>query len=133
MRKIEIELAGVKATAVLDEEGAPVTCGAFWEALPLQGEAIQAIWSGEAIVLTGVALGVYQVENHSTFMPPGTMVYTPLHEEVVISYGEAQFRYAVGPAFVTGLGRMESNLEEFCCVASRLLRQGAKPVVIRKA
>jgi hypothetical protein len=132
VRRIEVELEGAKAIVALDDARAPVTSGALWKILPFNGVATNAMWSGEAIVVPGVHLGVQEVENHISFLQPGTIVFTPLHEEIVISYGEAQFRYSAGPAFVTRLGVIDSNLDEFCREACRLLREGGRPITIRR-
>jgi len=51
MRKIEFNLAGAKATAVLHDDTLPKTCDAIWKMLPIEGRSIHANWSNREIML----------------------------------------------------------------------------------
>ena len=51
MRKIEFDLNGAKATAVMLDEVVPKTCDIIWNRLPLEGMAIHAKWAGREFML----------------------------------------------------------------------------------
>ena len=44
MKRVEIELSGVKVRAVLYEDKAPVTVAAFWKCLPYEDRVTHAKW-----------------------------------------------------------------------------------------
>jgi hypothetical protein len=51
MRKLLFELGGTRAIAEMHDDVVPKTCDAVWRALPLEGMAIHANWSGREIML----------------------------------------------------------------------------------
>jgi hypothetical protein len=51
MRRIEFDLDGAKATAVLLEDSVPKTCETIWNKLPLSGMAIHAKWAAREFML----------------------------------------------------------------------------------
>jgi hypothetical protein len=75
VRKIVLDLDGVKATATLYDEYAPKTCEAIWNILPVSGKAIHANWSGREIMLhlegDKILRPPQEVEVHSNFTMEG--------------------------------------------------------------
>ena len=51
MRRIEINLDGAKATAVLRDEEVPKACETIWNRLPLSGMSIHAKWAAREFML----------------------------------------------------------------------------------
>jgi hypothetical protein len=50
-RRIEFNLAGAKAAAVMHDDVVPKTCEAIWKILPVEGRTIHANWSNREIML----------------------------------------------------------------------------------
>ncbi len=51
MRKIEFDLDGAKATAVMRDDAVPKACEAIWNKLPLSGMSIHAKWAAREFML----------------------------------------------------------------------------------
>ena len=51
IRKIELEIEGAKALAVMHDDLTPKACDAIWKKLPLEGPAIMAKWACREIML----------------------------------------------------------------------------------
>jgi len=50
-RKVELEIEGAKALAVMHDDLTPKACDAIWDKLPLEGPAIMAKWACREIML----------------------------------------------------------------------------------
>ena len=50
-RKVELEIEGAKALAVMHDDLTPKACDAIWEKLPLEGPSIMAKWACREIML----------------------------------------------------------------------------------
>jgi hypothetical protein len=50
-RKIEFNLTGTKAIAIMHDDRVPKTCDAIWKILPIEGRSIHANWSNREIML----------------------------------------------------------------------------------
>ena len=50
-RKIEFEIEGAKALAIMHDDTTPKACDAIWNKLPLEGPAIMAKWACREIML----------------------------------------------------------------------------------
>jgi len=51
VRKIELEIEGAKAIAVMHDDLTPKACDAIWDKLPLEGPSIMAKWACREIML----------------------------------------------------------------------------------
>ena len=139
MKRVEIELNGVKVHAVLYEEKAPMTVRALWNSLPFEDKVTHAKWS-EQMFHTNTELPIkidtsqwgLGVENPVGFQAPGDIVYLPIAKEIAIAYGDARFSWVIGPMYVSALGRIESDLTEFASKADRLQWDGAGKFIIRQ-
>jgi hypothetical protein len=139
MKRIAIELDGVRVTAVLHEERAPVTVGKLWESLPFEDRVTHAKWSGD-MFHTNTELPIdldpsrfpFGMENPVGFQAPGDIVYLPAIRELAIAYGDARFAWVTGAMMVSGLGRIEDDLAAFAQKAERLQWEGAKTLVLRR-
>jgi hypothetical protein len=139
MKRIGIELDGVKVTAVLYEDRAPVTVGALWESLPYEDRVTHAKWSGDMFhANTELPIDVdyskfpFGMENPVGFQAPGDIVYLPAIRELAIAYGEARFAWVLGAMMVSALGRIEGDLTAFAKKAERLMWDGAMTLVLRR-
>jgi hypothetical protein len=139
MKRIGIELDGVKVTAVLYDDRAPVTVGALWESLPYEDRVTHAKWSGDMFhANTELPIDVdysqfpFGMENPVGFQAPGDIVYLPAIRELAIAYGEARFAWVLGAMMVSALGRIEGDLTAFAKKAERLMWDGAMTLVLRR-
>ncbi|HLY23404.1 MAG TPA: DUF3830 family protein [bacterium] len=139
MKRIGIELDGVKVTAVLYEDRAPVTVGALWASLPYEDRVTHAKWSGDMFhANTELPIDVdyskfpFGMENPVGFQAPGEIVYLPAIRELAIAYGEARFAWVMGAMMVSALGRIEGDLTAFAKKAERLMWDGAMLLVLRR-
>ena len=139
MKRIGIELDGVKVTAVLYDDRAPVTVGALWESLPYEDRVTHAKWSGDMFhANTELPIDVdystfpFGMENPVGFQAPGEIVYLPAIRELAIAYGEARFAWVMGAMMVSALGRIEGDLTAFAKKAERLMWDGAMTLVLRR-
>lgn len=134
MKRIEIELEGVVAVAELLEDVAPRATAAVWDSLPLATTMTHSKWSGRACVLTVKGLSALPGLEHAVCsIYPGTLVARPDKGEVLLSYGAAECRSALGVEYCTRIGRLVSNQPALLAVLSRMHDEGDKEVRIRRA
>jgi hypothetical protein len=131
---LEINLDGTAVRAMLNEEKAPKTCQAVWEALPFEGRAVHAQISGEMFrMLDETPVGELEIESRVTHQYPGAMVFFPPIKEIAFCIGEARFSGGVIPSTLTPLGDIEGDFSAFAAKGDALDRTGAKPIRFRRA
>jgi len=137
MKKFSLSFMGsqVEAIAILLEEEAPRTAGAFWESLPIKHETLHASWSGECVLVVpcGVdATGIKPAENETIYIGPGEIaLFTPV-QELLIFYGRGQPCWRNGPTPSTVFARITDGLKEFAEECKKMTREGAKIIFIRR-
>jgi len=86
-RRIELVLVQKKvwAVATLLEDEAPRTCGAVWDALPLEGDTYHAKWAGRELYTLVPPLGRRPVgEENATITPiPGDVCYFEVSPDTI--------------------------------------------------
>ncbi len=139
MRKIEIDLDGMVATARMLDEEAPVTCQRLWDRLPYEDRFTHSIWSGLMIHSNNhprldLDISRYPlIENPVGFIAPGDVVVWPQNGIVAIAYGSTEFRWLTGPWVVTKVATIEGDIEEFARKAGRMMWEGASALAIRRS
>lgn len=134
MRRIEIELEGVVAIAVLFEDLAPRAAMALWESLPVETTMTHSKWSGRACSFTVAGLpAVPGLEHGVCSIYPGTLIAQPDRGEVLLSYGAAEYRSALGVEYGTRIGRLVANQPALLEVLARMHDEGDKEVKVRHA
>jgi hypothetical protein len=138
MRRIELEVDGVVAPAVLFDEKAPKTCGKVWDLLPIEDRTIQVRWSGAAWrTEKNYQLQIGEVENPVTVLQAGDIIYydAPQHTlyKIGIAYGRAAWREFEGDIKVAHIGRITGNVEALTKIFNRIIFDGPKTVRIRRA
>lgn len=111
-KRIRLNVGGVEAVAELCEDVSPKAAAAFWESLPIEKKLTPAKWSGRACFLHPDAAPLKEItslENPVTSIYPGYIVMRPRGSEILISYGEAEYRWAVGVDYVTRLAKVVEN------------------------
>jgi uncharacterized protein DUF3830 len=133
MRRIEIELEGVVGVADLFEDLAPRAANALWESLPLETMMTHSKWSGRACGFTVTGLSaVPGLEHGVCSIYPGTLIARPDRGEVLLSYGAAEYRSALGVEYGTRIGRLVHNQSALLAVLSRMHDEGDKEIKIRR-
>ena len=134
-RRIKLNVDGVEAVAELCEELSPKATAAFWEALPIEKTLVAAKWSGRACFIhpgEGPLRAVETLENPVTSIYPGTIVMRPRGSEVLISYGESEYRWAIGTDYVTRIAKVVDNRAAFLAMLARTHDEGDKHIAITR-
>jgi len=137
MRKIELRLDDVVATATLFDEKAPKTCQKIWDLLPVEDRTIHVRWSGAAWrTEKNYSLQIGEVENKVTTLTPGDIIYydDPRYSlyKIGIAYGQAEWRDMAGQLFVALVGKIEENLAAFREISEKILFEGPKTIIISR-
>jgi hypothetical protein len=134
VKRVEIEIEGVVAEAEFNEAGAPRATAALWDALPMEARLEHTKWSGRACgfrLPRLVAAG--ELEHPVCSIYPGTLVARPDRGEVLISYGAAEYRSALGVEYCTRIGKLVRNRDAFLAALARMHDEGDKRIIIRRA
>jgi hypothetical protein len=119
--------------ARLEEDKAPRTIGELRKLLPLDGELVQARWSGEAAwVPLGweLELGLGP-ENATTYPAPGELLLYPggLSEvEILFPYGATNFASKMGQLAGNHFATIEAGRERLPELGEAVLRKSAQPI-----
>ena len=132
---LRIEIGGIEFRARLLEE-APRTCEAILAALPIEGEVIQARWSGEAAWLPMDQWGIdVPLENHTSHPSRGDLLYYPggvSEREMLITYGSALFSSRVGQLQGNHFATIVEGAEMLAEMGRRVLWEGAQRILIER-
>jgi hypothetical protein len=148
--KISFPEEKVEAIAELNENDAPVTCKVIRQALPIKGNAIHDIWSGQIIFtfLEPTKVIPFEAVPRSGAVLPGEVFYwySPenyLHgrpydrnggSEIGIAYGrDCQPMCTRGVKRVNVFGTIIDGLDAVVEVCDRMIYEGAKSLVIEEA
>lgn len=132
---LRIEIGGIEFRARLLEE-APRTCEAILAALPIEGEVIQARWSGEAAWLPMDQWGIdVPLENHTSHPSRGDILYYPggvSEREMLITYGSALFSSRVGQLQGNHFATIVEGADMLAEMGRRVLWEGAQRILIER-
>ena len=135
-RRIRIEVDSASAIAELCEELSPRMSEAFWSTLPIDSTIAPAKWSGNAVFLmpsTEHFSKVAENENAVCSIYPGYIVARPRGSEILIAYGQSEYRWATGTDYVTRLARIVEGRAELLALLARTHDEGDKKVLITRA
>jgi hypothetical protein len=130
--KLKISIGELVLFAEMHTEKAPETCRLLSEGMPLEGNLIQARWSGEAAWLQMDPYGIEAPQENATSYPgKGQLLYYSggvSEKEILIPYGSAcfasKFGLLPGNHFATVI---EGDLEK---VGLKVLWEGAQSIKI---
>jgi hypothetical protein len=134
-RRIRLGVDGVTAIAELLEALSPRTTEALWQALPIETTLTPAKWSGQACLFDpgdGPLRGIDALENPVCSIYPGYLVARPRGSELLIAYGPAEYRWHLGPDYVTPVARVVDNGVELRRVLARTHDEGDKRITITR-
>lgn len=126
MRTVQVEFEGLNLTAELLDSKAPKICQAIWDALPLQGQVTNTVWSGDMLRLWVTIPEPPEPENLSVLQNPGDIIFLPGWNGLRFIYGPAQMRGPRGPHPAPRVGRLVGDLGDFVKIAKRVELEGAK-------
>lgn len=129
---VNLVVAGVTARAVLWPDFAPKSVAALLASLPLELPLQHCKWSGLACyaALPGGALAsLAGIENPVASIYPGVLALRPPtpalpHGELLIAYGDTEFRSLDGRRFVTPLGELEGGSDTLLAALGRTATEG---------
>jgi hypothetical protein len=138
VRRITVDLAGVRAEGELWDDRAPKTVAALLPHLPITDRTIHVRWSGAAWrTEKNYPLNIGEIENRATWLERGDIIYydDPRHQlyKVAFIYGESQWRDPKGELYVARVGKVTGNLDAFIKTCEQVLFEGPKSVTIRLA
>ncbi|HKX18394.1 MAG TPA: DUF3830 family protein [bacterium] len=138
MRKIAIELDGVRAEGELWDDRAPRTVAALLPHLPIADRTIHVRWSGAAWrTEKNYPLGVGAIENRATRLELGDIIYydDPRLQlfKIAFAYGQSHWRDAKGDVPVARIGKVTENLDAFIRASEAVLFRGPKVIAVRLA
>jgi len=138
MRFIDVDLDGTVVRAALNDDLAPTTCRAIWDALPFEGRAVHAQVSGDMFrMLDDAPVGDLPVESGVSFQHPGQIIYYPGIKEIAFCMGVARFRSVPGvdgnTSKLTPLAEIEGDCTQFAQMGDSLQFIGAKPIRFRQS
>lgn len=135
MRFIDIDVNGLVVRAKLNDEGAPKTSEAVWNALPFGGKAVHAQVSGQMFRMleeTPVAEGL-PIESGEYFQHPGSVVFYPPIREIAFCVGEAMFAATERQFELTPLAEIESDFAAWATQGDNIQFTGPLPIEFRRS
>jgi Protein of unknown function (DUF3830) len=135
---LRISVGEFEFTARLEEEKAPRTVGVVRGLLPLEGELLQARWSGEAAwVPLGRELDLdLGAENATSYPAPGDLLLYPggLSEvEILFPYGPTCFASKMGQLAGNHFATIETGGGQLPELGRVVVRDGAQRITIEQA
>lgn len=134
-RGLRLEVGGVAAVAELSDDLSPKMAEAFWATLPIETTLSHGKWSGSACFFQpadGPMRVVTALEYPICSIYPGVLVARPGGSEVLISYGPAEYRWAIGTDYTTPVAKIVEGREAFLKALARMHDEGDKVIVIRR-
>jgi hypothetical protein len=142
MKRIWIDVDGVRASARLLESEAPRAAARLWAALPIDTPLRQSRWSGNSTYAAVPELRSeadqpertdVPAESPATFMCPGHVYAGAATGGVGLPYGEAQSRDIGLNTWITEVAALEGDHAALLAALARVRRDGAKRLRITRA
>jgi len=141
MKSIELTVSGTSARVVLWDDLAPKTVAALLESLPLEIPLQHCKWSGSACfadVSKGAIAGVSGLESPVVSIYPGVLAVRPPAPgapgaELLIAYGDAEYRWPDGRRQVTPVGELEPGARTVLDALAATAAKGRTTIRLRAA
>jgi hypothetical protein len=134
-RRIRFEIEDISAVAELYDDLSPQMAEALWAALPLNVTLSHAKWSGFACFFQpgeGPWNAVTEIEYPVCSIYPGTLVARPGGSELLMAYGPAEYRWAIGVDYTTPVAKTVENRQALIDVLARMHSEGDKTLSIQR-
>lgn len=133
MTEVTIEIGGVAGTAVIDESTAPAAAAALLASLPLETTLQHGYWSGMTCeCATDAAARDAGRDVRVIGLLPGTIGLDTATGRVLISYGNAESRTALGPHYVSLVGAFSAGRSDLLAVLRTMHDEGNKKIRITR-
>jgi Protein of unknown function (DUF3830) len=129
---IRITVGDLAFAARLEDESAPATVAAFRRLLPLEGQLIQARWSGQAawVPLGDLDVGIGP-EGPTSYPSPGELLLYPggvSETEILLPYGRTCFASTAGQLAGNHFATIVEGLDDLPELGRRVVYEGAQPI-----
>ncbi len=128
-----IETGDFKFSAVFEDEKSPVTCAAFRESMPFEGEIVHVRWSGEGVwIPLGDRDFSVGYEDATSYPAPGQVLLYPKGKsetEILIAYGCLHFASKAGTLAGNHFATITSDLDKLREIGISTLWEGKKSIV----
>jgi Protein of unknown function (DUF3830) len=129
---LEIEVAGARFEARLEDSAAPKTVAAFRRLLPLESKLVHARWSGESCWIPFGELDVgIGPENATTYPAAGELLLYPggvSETEILFPYGPTRFGSKAGTLAGNHFATIVKGVQQLRELGPLVLWQGAQPI-----
>jgi len=132
MGKIVMEFErGGRITAALLEDRASETCRRILAALPVEAEAVHAMWAGEEVFFSGFP-AKFEYEHPTKEVPPGALAMVPRSSSFCIFYGRAIPRGAVDQEIDVTVFAQVDDVAAMAEIGKRIRRRGVEKITITR-
>jgi len=136
-KSIELVVSGVSARVVLWEDLAPKAIAALVESLPVDAALQHCKWSGQAC-FAEISLAPAALESPVTSIYPGVLAIRPpdapgARAELLIAYGDAEYRTPEGRRYVAPVGELEPGSEALLHALARTAKTGETTLRLKLA
>ncbi len=140
-KSIEVTVAGASARVTLWDDLAPKTVAALLESLPLELPLQHCKWSGSACfadVSGGAMAALGALESPVVSIYPGVLAVRPPTPgapgaELLIAYGDAEYRWPDGRRQVTPVGELEPGARALLDALAATAVKGRTTIRLRAA
>ena len=132
VKPIAIEFDGHTLAGVLFDDKAPDICNRIWQALPLEGQTTNTIWSGDMLRLWVEIPEPERQENVAGLHNPGDILFIPRWNGLRFVYGQARMQGPSGAHPVPLVGRLQGDLTSLAEFGRRIEWDGAKPLRVTR-
>jgi hypothetical protein len=132
VKPIAIEFDGHTLAGVLFDDRAPDICNRIWQALPLEGQTTNTIWSGDMLRLWVQIPETERQENIAGLHNPGDILFIPGWNGLRFVYGQARMQGPSGAHPVPLVGRLHGDLTGLAEFGRRIEWEGAKSLRVTR-
>lgn len=133
-KKLKIKIGNIPLVAELLEEKAPKTCEAILDALPIEGDFLQARWSGEVgYIMMPEFEPDLSLENPTGHPAVGEIIYYPTEKEFLIAYGIAHFAGRQGRLQASLFAKVVEGSERLEEMGRKLHWEGSQRIKVTAA
>jgi hypothetical protein len=132
MKPIVIEFDGHTLKGALLDDLAPEICNRIWQALPLEGQTTNTVWSGDMLRLWVKIPEPERPENVAQLHNPGDILFIPKWNGLRLVYGQARMQGPSGAFPVPRVGRIEEGIVSLAEFGRKIEWEGARPMRIKR-
>jgi len=132
MKPIVIEFDGHTVRGGLLDDLAPEICSRIWQALPLEGQTTNTVWSGDMLRLWVEIPEPERLENAVQLHHPGDILFIPRWNGLRFVYGQARMQGPSGGATVPRVGRIEGDIGPLAEFGRKIEWEGARLMRVKR-